>query len=329
MPRPFWRESKQAWYLQVGKRQISLGREREKADEKYGQIMADRQQLRVAVTAVTLLFERYLDWCKRERDEKTYDWYVHFLTSFAKTINKRLTIHQIEPHHVDAWIAERYADASDTTRFQAMSAIQRPFSWGVRQKLIKLNPLIGLEKPTAGRREFVVSHPQYQQILEITADEDFRDLVVFLWETGARPQEVRLVEMRHFQADASRIVFPKSESKGKKFPRVIYLNDVALEICQRRVHGDGRVFLNTQGNPWNKSSLNCRFRRLKAKIGEKGLCCYSLRHSYATHALEKGIDPVTLSVLMGHADPSMIAKVYQHLAKNPEYLREAAKRARA
>ena len=56
---------------------------------------------------------------------------------------------------------------------------------------------------------------------------------------------------------------------------------------------------------------------------------YAFRHSFATHALERGVDSVTVAVLMGHSDPSMLAKVYQHLTQNPKFLLEQAKRATA
>jgi integrase len=56
---------------------------------------------------------------------------------------------------------------------------------------------------------------------------------------------------------------------------------------------------------------------------------YAFRHSFATHALERGVDSVTVAVLMGHTDPSMLAKVYQHLTQNPKFLLEQAKRATA
>lgn len=57
------------------------------------------------------------------------------------------------------------------------------------------------------------------------------------------------------------------------------------------------------------------------------LSLYALRHSWATHALERGLDALTVAVLMGHRDPSTLAKVYQHLVHNPKYLLEQARRA--
>ena len=54
---------------------------------------------------------------------------------------------------------------------------------------------------------------------------------------------------------------------------------------------------------------------------------YALRHSWATHALQRGVDSLTVAILMGHADPSTLAKVYQHLGLNPKHLLEQAKKA--
>jgi integrase len=56
---------------------------------------------------------------------------------------------------------------------------------------------------------------------------------------------------------------------------------------------------------------------------------YAIRHSWATHALSCGFDALTVAILLGHRDPSALARTYQHLTQNPQYLREAAKRATA
>jgi integrase len=54
---------------------------------------------------------------------------------------------------------------------------------------------------------------------------------------------------------------------------------------------------------------------------------YSLRHAWATSALQRGVDPLTVAILMGHSDPSMLSKVYQHLSLNPAHMLQQAKRA--
>jgi integrase/recombinase XerD len=43
------------------------------------------------------------------------------------------------------------------------------------------------------------------------------------------------------------------------------------------------------------------------------------RHSFATHALRRGMDVVSLQRILGHADLSMIAAVYQHLDTGDDY----------
>jgi integrase len=62
------------------------------------------------------------------------------------------------------------------------------------------------------------------------------------------------------------------------------------------------------------------------KCGKK-ICLYNFRHTWASNALKRGVDSLTVAILMGHTDPSMLAKVYAHLAHDPNFLRNAANRA--
>ncbi|QDV74558.1 tyrosine-type recombinase/integrase [Botrimarina mediterranea] len=56
---------------------------------------------------------------------------------------------------------------------------------------------------------------------------------------------------------------------------------------------------------------------------------YALRHTWATNALQRGVNSVTVAELMGHSDPSTLAKTYQHVSKNPKFMLAEAKRATA
>jgi integrase len=61
---------------------------------------------------------------------------------------------------------------------------------------------------------------------------------------------------------------------------------------------------------------------MKRHLGKK-YALVDFRHSFTTRSLKAGVDPVTLSFLLGHADTSMLAKTYAHLGQEVGHLREA------
>jgi site-specific recombinase XerD len=65
--------------------------------------------------------------------------------------------------------------------------------------------------------------------------------------------------------------------------------------------------------------------RISEKVGFR-VIAYGARHSYATNALIRSVDTVSLSHLMGHRDTRMVSN-YAHLAQNIEFLRKQAQNA--
>ena len=73
--------------------------------------------------------------------------------------------------------------------------------------------------------------------------------------------------------------------------------------------------------------MKCATTRITKKVGFR-VIAYGARHSYATNALTQGgVDPVSLAHLMGHKDTAMVSRVYSHIAKNPDFLRQQANKA--
>ena len=122
------------------------------------------------------------------------------------------------------------------------------------------------------------------------------------------------------------VIFPADESKGEREPRVIYLVPEAKAILDKLAQdrGSGPLFRNSHGRPWTKDSIKCRLSRISEKVGFR-VIAYGARHSWATKALsEGGVDPISVAHLMGHSDPTMVSRVYSHLSKNPQFLRQQA-----
>lgn len=87
----------------------------------------------------------------------------------------------------------------------------------------------------------------------------------------------------------------------------------------------GKLVQKSERERLTEAKRKLRYRKA-AELGPR-YSLYALRHSWATNALERGVDAPTVAVLMGHSDPSTLARVYQHLSHNPKHLLEQAKKA--
>jgi integrase len=328
-PKPFYRKSKNSWYLQIGKRQISLGQDEKLAWRRYHQIMSDREALTSESATVETLFEHYLGWVEVNRKTVTYEKIRRNLSSFAAYIGKTKKASNLTGADLADW-AESQTTWGPTTRNEGIGNVIRAYNWAVGKRYLSQNYVQKVpNRPQRKRRETILSKDDWNQLLSFVRDRPFRDFLEFLWQTGCRPKEARTVEARHVNLEAGLIVFPASEAKGERHERVIYLTESTQAMVKRRMElfADGPLFRNTFGRPWNKDSLNNRFKRLSQKTG-KPVFAYALRHSYATQGLIDGVDSVILSQLMGHKDVSTLAKNYAHLSNRADFLRQQAARVR-
>jgi integrase len=310
----FWDERGQ-WVVNIRGKRYYLGTDRDDAYRQWHELSATPE----ATPGKVHIFREFLAWCKRYRPD-SFEWYESRINEFAKTI-PGMGVSELKPFHVQSWIDTK---KSDGHKRGCLIAVNRALNWAVKQGLIDKNPIRHMEKPSPGRREVILTPDEFKTLLSHASDQEFKDLLNFIWETGCRPQEAFRLESRHLDGD--RCVFPEKESKGKKRKRVVYLTPVAKEIVTRLTRKEGRIFRNADGNPWHRNNVACRFARMKTKLGRK-LCLYNLRHSYCQRALKNGVDPVTLSELMGHASTTMIFRVYSHMQQDTKHMLEAAQKA--
>lgn len=323
--KPFFRPSRGLWYVWLDGKQVNLGPDREAAFTRYHELMRDRPPP-LTDDHVLVVVNAFLEFVQQHRSADTYRWYKDRLQLFIDAIPPDLTLAQLKPHHVQRWI-DGYAGIASGSKRNYCRSVVRCLNWAEEQGYVQRSPLAHFKKPPGGRREEVVPAETYARILELTKDQAFRDLLTVTWETGARPQETLRVEARHVDLAGERWLFPAAESKGGKC-RVVYLTPVALAITRRLLaeRPEGPLFRNTDGQPWTPDATNCRFRTLRKKVVKK-FCLYHFRHTWMNRLLLSGVDSLTVSVLAGHADPSVMVKHYQHLSQSPDFLRAQLRRA--
>ncbi|HUY89404.1 MAG TPA: tyrosine-type recombinase/integrase [Pirellulales bacterium] len=385
-PKPWYWQERGSWYVTIRGVRHNLGSDRTQAHQAFHALMSKPAPKPAArADYVAAVVDRFLDWVEKNRAPDTYVWYQSRLQLFV-TRYPDLTVEELRPIHVQEWIDS--FDGSPGTKRNYARTIQRAMRWAAQMGCIDANPIADFRKPKGGTRSTVLSREEFDELLSLTRSDEFRELLTFAWETGARAAECLAVERRHVDLEGSRIVFPVEEEKMERAPRIIYLNEAAMavisKLCLR--HPKGTLFRNNNGAPWTTDAVNCAFVAVRNRLGRLRLkteeavlkeeeirtclaglkptrtvkgrlvqkseaelrqearrklwnrksaeyapkyCLTVLRHSWCHHALRRGLDALTVSVLMGHADCSMVAKVYSHLSHAPDYLREAVRKATA
>jgi integrase len=320
---PWWWAARSTWAANIGGKRVVLGADKREAVRTYRKLVHEPVARQGAAQVVDLL-DAFLKWCKIHRPD-SLSWYFTRISEFSKRIGK-LQVSELKPFHVQEWIDSK--KVSDGHKRGCLVAVSRGLNWAVKQGYIDRSPLRGMEKPKAGQREKVVSQAEFDQIVGLASDQNFKDVLIFCWDTGCRPQEVVKLEAKHLDLKNDRCVLSAKEAKGKKRKRVIYLTARPREILARlgSLYPDGKLFRTRRKKGWTANNIACRFQRMESKLGWLP-CLYNIRHTYCNRALINGVDPIALADLMGHADASMIMKVYQHIHQDSDHLRKAAQRA--
>ena len=325
MPRPskpYYRSVQKRWVCTIEGNRVTLGKTKKQADAEFARLMQSRETVTEQLLTVYQLSQVYLDWCQQHRKKSTYENHLRYLKKFLGHIGKSMKIGALKKHHVLKW-AEKQGE-SPTTQNDVISIVQRMFNWAVEQEYLTSSPIPLIKKPRRQRREVVYTASQWK-LIKAEATGPLVPLLDFMWATGCRPKEARTLEARHIHDDL--VIFPPDESKGESDSRVIFLTDEAKEIVDKLLAKNlkGPLFRNSQGNPWTTNALRCRMRNISKRVGFR-VIAYGARHSYATNALIRSVDTVSLSHLMGHKSTRMIQN-YAHLAQNVEFLRQQAKNA--
>jgi len=132
-PKPFFREARQCWFVQLGTKQIRLDPDREEAFRQYHALMQQPEEERTSTgQAVVDILDAFLDWVQRNQEPRTYDFHKGHLTTFAKSIPRGIAVTALKPYHVTKCMDAQAAWGSSTKNGFCRS-VCRAFNWAVKQ----------------------------------------------------------------------------------------------------------------------------------------------------------------------------------------------------
>ncbi|MCZ7652995.1 MAG: tyrosine recombinase XerC [Thermoanaerobaculia bacterium] len=222
-----------------------------------------------------------------------------------------------------AWLARRGTGRRSQGR--ALAAVRGLFRYACREGVLATDPSRGIRTPKAPKRIPEHLRPgEVESLLEAPeGDEPLarrdRALLELLYATGLRVSE--LVSLDWSDLDLGRRVL-RVVGKGRKERMVPFGRPAAEALAAWREAWPARVapgseeepvFLNARGGRLTDRSVRRRLDRAVAATAlARGVHPHVLRHTFATHLLERGADLRAIQELLGHESLSTTQR-YTHV----------------
>lgn len=284
--------------------------------------------------------QKWLDYLRVERGlaENTLAAYRRDLLGLVSHTRQQ----QIDfPDEIRRWHLQEYLrklhdkGIGARSRQRQISSIRGFFRFLVHEDQLEENPAELLESPRKSRTlPHILSVDEVEQLIEGAGDEasrlPLRDqaIIELLYSSGLRVSELcDLCPMDIFLEEG----FLRCRGKGSK-ERIVPAGDRALLAIRKYREkerpmvpaGEDRVFLSVRGRPMHRRSVSEILKKAAVTAGIlRSVSPHMLRHSFATHLLERGAGLREVQELLGHAD-IRTTEIYTHVDRRK--LREAHSR---
>lgn len=210
-------------------------------------------------------------------------------------------------------VARARPGCKDITRQRYTSYLKIITAWGVKHKLVKLNPLAEWQKEKEQRRQTRLTVQDAQRIMAV-APLHLRWAMEVAFSLGVRVGPSELLALLWSDIDwgtgVIRVFAPKTKTE-----RLIPLTP-AFMARLREMQANAKCGHLVEYRGEQLKSIRKSFKAACEKAGlDYTAVPYDLRHLFATTLLNNGADLAAVSKLMGHASTKMTADVYyQYMA---------------
>ncbi len=241
----------------------------------------------------------------RGSSKRTISSYLFFLKPFLETIDNPETV---SLDHVKIFMAGLMEKYSNKSRSLAVSSLRFFF----KRVIDRPDIFVKLEVPKKERKlPIVLSQEEVKSLLDVTEHAKSKLILKLLYSSGLRVSE--LVNLTSKDLDFSQNIGWVRKGKGGK-DRVFKIAESLSKQLQKYISKNPGNFIFSEKEPMSPRNVQLLIKTAakKANINKK-VTPHTLRHSFATHLLENGVDIRMIQELLGHSDLST-TQIYAHVS---------------
>ena len=275
------------------------------------------------------LLDAYVAYLRAERNAsgRTVDAYAHdikvWLEHVARAGRKVADVGRDEV--IEHLAALSKAGLGGKSRARHLSALKGFHKFLEDERLAPADPTFDVDSPKRGRSLPVyLTLPEVEGLLKAidekpAAGRRDRAMIELLYATGLRVSELIKLKVEDLNLRDGYVV---AFGKGRK-ERLVPVGRAALEKVRAYLETSrglllkGRaspaLFVTPRGGPFSRMGFWKVVRKYALKAGiDKPLSPHKLRHTFATHLVQRGADLRAVQAMLGHADLST-TQIYTHV----------------
>ncbi len=331
-----------------------LGKTQNEVKEKLKKALDESQKLDFTRTGKYTVNQWMEEWfenvCKikvRPSSHQTYRGYIdhHIAPHIGKIPIEKLSTMDLQKlcrKLMDKGRVERIESEKQPKGLSAktvrniMQVISSAMDFAVAQKIITGNPCKAVELPKAEKQEMqTIPAEQLQAFLQEAKATGVYEMYYIELSTGLRRGELLglkwpdidwnngIITVRRQIARVNGEI-TEAPLKTKNSYRRVSISPQAIEVLkQQKAKTDSEyVFPSPTGGPISPDSVNNMLKRVLARADIPKVRFHDLRHTFATIALQNGVDIKTVSSILGHFSAGFTLDTYAHVTTAAQ--REAA-----
>jgi integrase/recombinase XerC len=259
------------------------------------------------------------------RADATVSWYLQDSALFLGYVEKQYGIHRLEEvgkEHLRDFLAHEMARGiSRTSLTRRVSGIKNFFRFLMRTGVLGGTSIINVRTPKKESRLPRVSSQKDILAVLATAFPDTalgkrnRAIVAFLYGTGARVSELVGLNSGDIEARTGLVKLHGKGNRVRIVPAGGYTIRRISEWMEARGAASDAVFTSLAGRRLTtrqvRNILDAAIRRASAS---SHVSPHTMRHSFATHLLDNGVDVRVVQELLGHVSLST-TQIYTHVSR--------------
>ena len=338
---------KQIFKNVLGKTQAEVKEKLKKAMEQAKKVDVTRTGKHTVETWMEEWFENVCKLKVRPSSHQTYRGYIdHHVAPYIGDIPlEKLSTMDLQKLYRRLMSKGRVERIEATHQPKGLSAktvrninqvISSAMDFAVAQKIIPENPCKAVALPKLEQKEMqTIPAEQLQAFLQEAKNTGVYEMYYIELSTGLRRGELLglkwqdidwkngIIKVRRAIARVDGEIV-EAPLKTKNSYRAVTISQQAIEVLkqQKAKTNDQYIFPSPNGGPISPDSVNNMLKRVLERAGIPKVRFHDLRHTFATIALQNGVDIKTLSSMLGHFSPGFTLGTYTHVTTTAQ--KEAA-----